>query len=83
MGDVSLRERNSHWTDEVRGLIEAHGGRLMAESPGFDMQNFPGSTFVIILPLQCKPQPGIQVQWLNPEDRREEVQGVTSRLIPQ
>jgi signal transduction histidine kinase len=67
----------------VRGLIEAHGGRVMAESPGFDMQNFPGSTFVVILPLQCKPQPGIQVQWLNPEDRREEAQGVTSPLIPQ
>jgi signal transduction histidine kinase len=67
----------------VRGLVEAHGGRVMAESPGFDMQNFPGSAFTIILPLQCKPQPGIQVQWLNPEDRREEIQGVTSPLIPQ
>lgn len=55
----------------VRGLVEAHGGRVMADSPGFDMQNFPGSTFTVILSLECKPQPGIQVQWLNQEDRRE------------
>lgn len=40
MGDVSLRERNSHWTDEVRGLIEAasdyyereFGVRLVSQS---------------------------------------------------
>jgi signal transduction histidine kinase len=34
----------------VKGLVEAHGGRIWAESPGFDMQNHPGSTFVVILP---------------------------------
>ena len=40
MGDVSLRERNSRWTDEVRGLIEAasdyyereFGVRLVSQS---------------------------------------------------
>jgi signal transduction histidine kinase len=66
----------------VRGLIEAHGGRVIADSPGFDMQNFPGSTFTVILLLECKPQPGIQVQWLNPEDRREGLE-VSSPFIPQ
>lgn len=35
----------------VKGIIEAHGGQITVESPGFDAQNFPGSTFTVVLPM--------------------------------
>ncbi len=35
-----------------RGIIEAHGGKIWAESPGYDEINFPGSHFHITLPLR-------------------------------
>lgn len=35
----------------ARGIIEGHGGKIWAESPGHNMQTFPGSTFYIELPL--------------------------------
>ena len=35
----------------VHGIIEAHGGRVWVESPGYDDKTFPGSRFIIRLPL--------------------------------
>ncbi len=35
----------------VKGMVEAHRGRVWADSPGFDVQNFPGSAFNVILPV--------------------------------
>jgi signal transduction histidine kinase len=35
----------------AKGIVEAHGGRIYVESPGYDEINFPGSQFHIILPL--------------------------------
>ncbi|MBE0680995.1 MAG: GAF domain-containing sensor histidine kinase [Anaerolineales bacterium] len=35
-----------------KGIVEAHGGRIWVESPGYDEINFPGSQFHIILPLE-------------------------------
>jgi signal transduction histidine kinase len=35
----------------ARGVIEGHGGRIWVESPGYDPQKLPGSTFYIVLPL--------------------------------
>jgi signal transduction histidine kinase len=35
----------------ARGIVEAHGGRVWAESPGCDEVKCPGSTFHIELPL--------------------------------
>ena len=35
----------------AKGIIEAHGGRIYVESPGYDEMNFPGSHFHVILPL--------------------------------
>lgn len=35
----------------VRGIIEAHGGQVWAESPGYDEQTCPGSVFHVLLPL--------------------------------
>lgn len=36
----------------VRGIVEAHGGRIWAESPGYDEETCPGSQFHIILAVQ-------------------------------
>jgi signal transduction histidine kinase len=46
----------------VQGLVEAHGGSVRAESQGFDMQNFPGSRFIVTLPAKAAPRPGIHVR---------------------
>jgi signal transduction histidine kinase len=37
----------------VKGIVEAHGGRVWAESPGYDEEERPGSVFHIVLPLQA------------------------------
>jgi len=34
----------------TRGIIEAHGGSIWAESQGYDEKKCPGSTFHILLP---------------------------------
>ena len=34
-----------------RGIIEAHGGKIWAESPGHDEERLPGTTVHILLPL--------------------------------
>ena len=35
-----------------KGIIEAHGGNIWAESPGYDEALCPGSTFHIVIPMQ-------------------------------
>jgi len=35
----------------AKGVVEAHGGRIWAESPGYDEESCPGSRFVVQLPL--------------------------------
>lgn len=39
----------------ARGIVEAHGGAIWVESPGFDEKTCPGSTFHILLPLISQP----------------------------
>ncbi len=39
-----------------RGIIEAHGGKIWAESRGYDEENFPGSHLHVILPLRKQPK---------------------------
>jgi signal transduction histidine kinase len=40
----------------VRGVAQAHGGKVWVESAGHDEVNFTGSTFYLLLPL-APPQP--------------------------
>ncbi len=50
----------------ARGVIEGHGGKIWAESPGNDAENFLGSTFYILIPIK------------SPETkRRVEMEGLT------
>lgn len=35
----------------ARGIVEAHGGKIWAESPGYDETTCPGSEFHVLLPL--------------------------------
>jgi len=39
----------------ARGIIEAHGGSIWAESPGYDEENTPGTTFHIMVPMRSAP----------------------------
>ncbi|MCP4536910.1 MAG: GAF domain-containing sensor histidine kinase [Chloroflexi bacterium] len=36
----------------ARGIVEAHGGRIWAESPGYNEETCPGGEFHIVLPVQ-------------------------------
>jgi signal transduction histidine kinase len=40
----------------ARGIVEGHGGRIWAESPGHDEETCPGSEFHIVLPVQGADQ---------------------------
>ena len=35
----------------VLGIVQAHGGRVWVESPGYDEEKNPGSTFYVELPF--------------------------------
>ncbi|RMF46961.1 MAG: sensor histidine kinase, partial [Anaerolineae bacterium] len=39
----------------AKGIIEAHGGTVWVESPGYDEEKCPGSTFHVLLPLRNAP----------------------------
>lgn len=41
----------------VKGIIEAHNGRVWVESERRDVEQFPGSTFHILLPLEQVKRP--------------------------
>jgi signal transduction histidine kinase len=41
----------------VRGVVSIHGGTVWVESPGYDPERFPGSTFFILLPTVKVPVP--------------------------
>ena len=38
----------------TRGIIEAHGGTIWVESPGYDEERCPGSTFHILIPIRTE-----------------------------
>jgi signal transduction histidine kinase len=35
----------------ARGIVEAHGGKIWLESPGYDEKTFPGTTVYVRLPV--------------------------------
>jgi len=39
----------------AKGIVDAHGGRIWAESSGYDEQRCPGSTFHVVLPIRRQP----------------------------
>ena len=44
----------------ARGILEAHGGSLWVESPGYDEKTCPGSTFHMLIPIRTEsPDPNI------------------------
>jgi signal transduction histidine kinase len=36
----------------ARGVVKAHGGRIWAESPGYDEETCPGTKFYVVLPVK-------------------------------
>ncbi|KXK17405.1 MAG: response regulator receiver sensor signal transduction histidine kinase [Chloroflexi bacterium OLB15] len=43
----------------AKGIVEAHGGRIWAESAGFDPERCPGSEFIIVMPLMAMSRRGV------------------------
>lgn len=39
----------------ARGIVETHGGAIWVESPGYDEEHCPGTTFHVLLPLRSGP----------------------------
>jgi signal transduction histidine kinase len=38
----------------AKGIVEAHGGKIWVESPGYDEKRCPGSQFHVVLPMDAK-----------------------------
>ena len=45
----------------AKGIVEAHGGRIWAESGGHDEDHCPGSEFHILLPVEARKIPNTKV----------------------
>ena len=42
----------------VKGIVDAHGGRIWVESEGHDPRTLPGSEFHVVLPVRAvQPEP--------------------------
>ncbi len=52
----------------ARGVIEGHGGCIWGESPGYDEERCPGSTFHVVLPYHAYRGP---CRWRRSEEHRE------------
>ncbi len=48
----------------AKGIVEAHGGKIWAESPGYDEERLPGSSFHVVLPVKAQPPRAEYVQQL-------------------
>jgi len=55
-GKVAFKARGAGLGLSIsKGVIDMHGGQLWVESPGYDPQTCPGSSFIILLPVE-QPQ---------------------------
>jgi signal transduction histidine kinase len=50
----------------ARGIIETHGGAIWVESPGYNEEQLPGSTFHIMLPMRSEPPDARMARLLKP-----------------
>ncbi|ABB32174.1 sensor histidine kinase, HAMP and PAS domain-containing [Geobacter metallireducens GS-15] len=51
-GKVAFKSRGAGLGLSIsKGIVEMHGGEIWVESPGYNPDQFPGSTFHIVLPL--------------------------------
>jgi len=51
-GKVAFKARGAGLGLSIaKGIVQMHGGEIWVESPGYNPEKFPGSTFHIILPL--------------------------------
>ena len=51
-GKVAFKARGAGLGLSIaKGIVEIHGGEIWVESPGYSPDQFPGSTFHIVLPL--------------------------------
>ncbi|MCS7286801.1 MAG: beta-phosphoglucomutase family hydrolase [Anaerolineae bacterium] len=48
----------------ARGIVEAHGGKIWAESPGYDEKRLPGSSFHVLLPVKAQPPRSVYIHQL-------------------
>lgn len=65
----------------ARGIVEAHGGRLWGESPGYDPLACPGSSFHISLPVGEKTKAGVSPEV--PDAKAEAARpGVSAGAVP-
>jgi PAS domain S-box-containing protein len=52
-GKVAFKSRGAGLGLSIaKGVIDMHGGQLWVESPGYDPQACPGSSFIILLPIE-------------------------------
>lgn len=68
-------------TTIAKGIIEGHGGRIWAESPGHDMENLPGATFYISMPVN-PPEDAKRVLPFDPESVPASDERKTAELPP-
>ena len=61
-GKVAFRSRGTGLgLSIVKGIVDMHGGEIWVESPGYDPENCPGSTFHLLLPLTQPADPLVTV----------------------
>ncbi len=52
----------------AKGVIQAHGGKIWAESPGHDEARMPGSIFHVLLPVALPPTPASSMSRLRSDN---------------
>lgn len=46
----------------TKGIIDAHGGHIRVESPGYDPEKLPGSEFIVELPVNATPRRAVEAR---------------------
>jgi signal transduction histidine kinase len=55
----------------AKGIIEAHGGTIWAESDGYDEQSYPGSIFHIMIPMRSASPDDTMMAISEPNSRED------------